>query len=182
MGCYICKLLFSSPLPMTEENLFHFYYKWNPKKIRDPNFLTRILAMYSKNNKNLFLDLEDKYGMYPEIYDETMYIRYIEHRLYNLYKEYTTRIEQEGIGFIFQLTEQYKYNLNILMSQVISRYGLETHQVEFPLRSLMTVYEEDYAAEVAAAENSNISEDIMTKEVGDIDIVENHHDGWDVVN
>ena len=44
----------------------------------------------------------------------------VEHRLYNLYKEYTTRIEQEGIGFIFQLTEQYKYNLNILMSQVIA--------------------------------------------------------------
>ena len=125
MGCYFCRLLFPQQMSLTEENLFHFYYHWNPKKLSDPNFLSRIITIYSENNKDIFKDLEDKYGMYPEIFDENMYTRYIGHRLYNIYKTRTSRIDDEGIEFISQLIKQYISNLSILMNKVITRYGLE---------------------------------------------------------
>ncbi len=190
-------------MPLTEENLFHFYYRWNPKKLSDPNFLSRIITIYSKNKKNIFLDLEEKYGVYPEVFDETMYTRYIEHRLYNLYKTHTTRIEDEGIEFIPQLIQQHIPNVSILMNRVITQYGLESVSVDFPLRPLVKIYEDDFETKKNKKDKNNgipkqseaitvgmymdteLVEDVVDfGNIADIDSsnTEEYFDGWDVVD
>lgn len=134
MGCYFCKLLFQPTVCVTYETLFHFYYKWNRKKLRDPQFLSRILSLYAGNTETLLYELELKYGgIFPMTYDDTLYLKYMERRLFNVYAEHTTRLQNEGIGFIFDLTESFRNNLDVLLNKANARYGADTTPIVFPL-------------------------------------------------
>ena len=135
MGCYICKLLFQPTVCVTYETLFHFYYTWNREKLCDPHFISSILSLYAGKTETLLYELELKYGgEFPTTYDETLYLRYMERRLFNVYAEHTNRLQNEGIGFIFDLTESFRDHLDVLLSKAIARYGADTASIDFPLK------------------------------------------------
>ena len=136
MGCYICKLLLQPTVCVTHETLFHFYYKWNQKKLSDPQYLSRILSLYAGKTESLLYELELKYGEFPMIYDKMLYEKYMQRRLFNVYAEHTLRLQNEGIDFIFALTKSFQGHLDVLLSKANSRYGDDTASILFPLETV----------------------------------------------
>lgn len=136
MGCYFCKLLFEPTVCVTHESLFNFYYKWNQKKLNDPHFLSRVLSLYAGKTEYLLYELEIKYGPFPVVKNDTLYTRYMQRRLFNVYAEHTNRLQTEGIEFIFSLTKSFHDNLDILLNKAVSRYGADTKTIEFPLETV----------------------------------------------
>lgn len=136
MGCYFCKLLFPPPICVTYKTLFYFYYKWNQEKLHDPQFLSQILSLYAGRTEVLMYELEVKYGEFPLLYNDSIYMKYMQRRLFNVYAEHTVRLQKEGIDFVFELTKSFENNLDILLNKAVLRYGQDTTPISFPLTKI----------------------------------------------
>lgn len=150
MGCALCKLFDDMYLPSSQSpitagkkkrisqindeftreilirRLFHYYYAYNPDKLRNPVFLRSLLYSH-----NLFIRLAEKYGTEPP-YSEVAhkaYIRYTEARVFNLYSIYTSRIQEEGTGFIHTLINYYCNREHVLIDEIVQKYGPEPNLI-----------------------------------------------------
>jgi len=150
MGCALCKLFDDMYLPSSQSpisvgkkkrisqindeftreilirRLFHYYYAYNPDKLRNPVFIRSLLYSH-----NLFLRLATKYGTEPPYSEvaQKAYIRYIEARVFNLYSIYTSRIQEEGTGFIHTLIDYYCNREHVLIDDIVQKYGPEPNLI-----------------------------------------------------